>query len=82
MTVSISNSTFSGNQAVAGLNVGNGYQGAFGGAIENLAGTTITVTGSAFSNNQAVAMAPTTAYGSSYADGGAIDNGATGFSVL
>ncbi len=79
VTVSVMNSTFSGNQAIAGLNLGNGYQGAFGGAIEDLAGTTITVIRSAFAKNQAIAMAPTTADGSSYVDGGAIDNGASAF---
>ena len=79
VTVSILSSTFTGNQAISGLNLGNGYQGAFGGAIEDLAGTTITVTDCAFTKNQAIALAPTTTFGSSYANGGAIDNGASAF---
>jgi len=77
--VSIVNSTFVGNQAIAGLNLGNGYQGAFGGAIEDLPGTTLNVNGTTFAQNQAVAMMPTTAFGSSYDNGGAIDNGASLF---
>ena len=77
VTVSIVNGTFTGNQAVAGANVGNGNQGGFGGAIEDLAGTTLTLTGGSFTNNQAIAMAPTSTFASSYASGGAIDNGAS-----
>lgn len=77
VTVSIFNSTFSGNQVIAGPNVGNGNQGGFGGAIEDLPGTTITVIGSVFMRNQAAADQPTTAFSSSYASGGAIDNGAS-----
>ena len=79
---SITDSTFTGNQAVAGANVGNGNQGGFGGALEDLPGTTLTVLGSAFANNQAVAMSPTGSFASSYANGGAIDNGADAFSSL
>ncbi len=82
VTTSIINSTFSGNQAIAGANVGNGNQGGFGGALEDLPGTTITVIGSAFANNQAVALSPTSSFASSYANGGAIDNGADTFSSL
>ncbi len=80
--VSISNCTFVSNQAISGINLGNGNQGGFGGAIEDLAGTTIRISGSTFARNEAAAMAPATTFASSYASGGAIDNGASAFSSL
>ncbi len=80
VTVTVTKSTFTNNEAITGTNVGNGFQGAFGGAIEDLAGTTITVTGCKFTGNQAIALPPATTFGSSYVDGGAIDNGASAFS--
>ena len=46
--VSISNCTFVSNQAIAGVNLSNGNQGEFRGAIEDLAGTTIQISGSTF----------------------------------
>ena len=79
---SISNCTFVSNQAITGVNLGNGNQGGFGGAIEDLAGTTIHITGSTFTKNEAAAMAPATSFASSYVSGGAIDNGASAFNLL
>ncbi len=80
--VSISNCTFVGNQAVTGVNLSNGNQGGFGGAIEDLAGTTIRISGSTFAKNEAAAMAPATSLASSYVSGGAIDNGASAFGSM
>ena len=80
--VLISNCTFVGNQAITGINLSNGNQGGFGGAIEDLAGTTIKISGSTFAKNEAAAMAPATAFASSYVSGGAIDNGASAFNLL
>ena len=79
---SILQCTFVGNQAIAGVNLSNGNQGGFGGAIEDLAGTTIQISGSTFTKNEAAAMAPATSFASSYASGGAIDNGASAFTSL
>ena len=79
---SISNCTFVSNQAITGINSGNGNQGGFGGAIEDLGGTTIHISGSTFAKNEAAAMAPATSFASSYVSGGAIDNGASAFNSL
>jgi len=82
VTATVVNCAFTGNAAITGVNLGSGFQGGFGGAIEDLPGTTITVISSAFTGNQAIAMPPTTDNASSYADGGAIDNGAVSPSYL
>ena len=75
VTVSITTSSFTGNVADAGANA---FDGGFGGAIEDLPGTTIAVSGTAFAKNQATANPPTTGAVFSLADGGAIDDGGDG----
>ena len=59
VTVSVTGSSFFGNLADAGASA---FDGGFGGAIEDLPGTTIAVLGSAFTKNEATAN-PSTSMG-------------------
>src|SRR5262249_29615307 len=70
----VTDCTFSGNQALAGGG-SSFFGGSVGGAIDNFGGATLTVTGSTFTSNQALGASPGT-NPVNYGIGGAIENNA------
>src|SRR5262249_58839786 len=71
-SAAISNSTFTGNQALGGGS-GTFFGGSVGGAIANSHGASLTVSNSTFTTNAAIS-----ATGPFFATGGAVENGAGG----